>query len=557
MSVSNGQLANQTTFNNAFVSRTAASTSTVSILALNNGTLASGASISNAQQAINETFDAVGMTGIGDATRKNYSSNNIVANGDSRKVAIGKLDAEFDSATGHTHTGSAGDAPQISAANLADWNDYWTEYQLISLTGASGTSTVVTTEMSGKSPGGDSVTAGVITTGNNKVVIKDSSTETFIEDAGGQRVYGRVTESAGVWTVTYYTNEAGVETAHSLASSNIEIYFKEVFTSANRPTTPSSPSEFGTLDVTADVVDASASQRGLVSTGTQSFGGDKTFQGSVEIQSEAYVGIENNNQSGSGVTLTLPTKMTVRLINGSLTSIGSITAPAVAQLFFLRNVTGAAVTITNSDSGATSVLTGTAADFTLEDDATCILLYDLTSARWTMIGGGGSGGALGFGEVPSGTVNGVNDTFGPLTYFPNDDDSILVFVDGVQRPKSEYTVTGVVTKSIEFGGSHIPVTDQTVYVWYLKQGSAVVPPAPSGAWTVEYRTLTSGESSSESLVLGGTPASPSGTLLDIIGGGAQVYSVDYSVSGANLSWSGLGLSGVLTTGDVLRIVYIT
>lgn len=42
---------------------------------------------------LNELADASGVNGEGDATRKDYSSNSYVADGDNRKVAIGKLDA--------------------------------------------------------------------------------------------------------------------------------------------------------------------------------------------------------------------------------------------------------------------------------------------------------------------------------------------------------------------------------------------------------------------------------------------------------------------------------
>jgi hypothetical protein len=118
MSVSNGQNANQTTFNNAFMSRTV-NTSTVGVVGLNNtSNVNSGTAVTNLQRAINELEDTLGMAGEGDATRKNYSSNNVVANGDNRKVAIGKIDAKFDASTGHKHTGAAGDAPAIAAVDV-------------------------------------------------------------------------------------------------------------------------------------------------------------------------------------------------------------------------------------------------------------------------------------------------------------------------------------------------------------------------------------------------------------------------------------------------------
>ena len=96
MAVVNGQIANQTTFNNAFMSRTAATTQTVAKVALENADAGdSGAIITNAQKAINKAFEGVGSTGESDTTINAYSSNEYITNGDNRKVAIGKLDAQL------------------------------------------------------------------------------------------------------------------------------------------------------------------------------------------------------------------------------------------------------------------------------------------------------------------------------------------------------------------------------------------------------------------------------------------------------------------------------
>lgn len=90
--VNNGQKANETTFNDAFLSRTDDS-DTVGVVGLNNTTdVNSGAAVVNTQRAINKLFDSDGTTGEADANAKNYSSNNIVVDGDSRKVAIERLD---------------------------------------------------------------------------------------------------------------------------------------------------------------------------------------------------------------------------------------------------------------------------------------------------------------------------------------------------------------------------------------------------------------------------------------------------------------------------------
>ncbi len=109
MSVSNGQNANETTFNGAFMSRTA-DTSTTGVVNLNNTTDGdSGDEIANAQQFINEIADSDGTAGQDDADRKNYANNNYIVDGDSRKTAIERLDAAL---------------AIISAANFSTWVEH-------------------------------------------------------------------------------------------------------------------------------------------------------------------------------------------------------------------------------------------------------------------------------------------------------------------------------------------------------------------------------------------------------------------------------------------------
>jgi hypothetical protein len=318
MAVSNGQKVDQTVTNAAFLSRLQDS-DTIGKQGFLNTDVESGADILNIQRAVNETFDAVGMTGEGDATRKNYSTNNILANGDSHKVALGKVDAKFDPTSGHKHKGIAGDGPKIDAADLANINLLYAEFQAVSKTGVSGLTVNLNTEFVGRLSGGSETTTGVITTYPlNKIFIIDSSTNTFLEDANGQRIFGYLNYTAFNWILSFYTNEAGVETAHNLALADITIIFREVFTQFTRPTIPSNPLQFGTLDVTADVVDASQSQRGLMSTLAQTFAGIKTwvnttqatasnlagqiFSGGVGIAKKLWVGEQIISDTFNGVT---------------------------------------------------------------------------------------------------------------------------------------------------------------------------------------------------------------------------------------------------------------
>lgn len=65
----------------------------------------------------------------------------------------------------------------------------------------------------------------------------------------------------------------------------------------------------------------------------------------------------------------------------------------------------------------------------------------------------------------SGTVNGTNDTF-TISNVPREPDALVVYVDGIMRTRSvEYTFSGT---TITFQTGHIPVTGQTVEVYYFQ-----------------------------------------------------------------------------------------
>jgi len=75
-------------------------------------------------------------------------------------------------------------------------------------------------------------------------------------------------------------------------------------------------------------------------------------------------------------------------------------------------------------------------------------------------------------------------------------------------------------------------------------------------YNVDYFTISPGEEIAKQIQLSGTPTDPSKTLVDIYGGGGvQIYSIDYTVSGDILSWSGLRLDGVISSGDEIRVVW--
>lgn len=122
---------------------------------------------------------------------------------------------------------------------------------------------VVTTALSTAGNGGVSVPLqvssgveglGVITTApSNRIEIWANATKDKINDGAGEEVYGRLTESGGVYTLTYYSlnSTTGAETAYSFSSStSIDFEFNYRFDFARFPT--DAPIQVQTRNVTQD-----------------------------------------------------------------------------------------------------------------------------------------------------------------------------------------------------------------------------------------------------------------------------------------------------------------
>jgi len=102
------------------------------------------------------------------------------------------------------------------------------------LSSGTNVSKIVTTEILAASPSGipngSEALSGIVTTmPNNKVQIRNTATQQPIESApGGADVFGRLTQAAGVYTLSYLYVAAGVETAFTMpADVGIDILFPE------------------------------------------------------------------------------------------------------------------------------------------------------------------------------------------------------------------------------------------------------------------------------------------------------------------------------------------
>lgn len=71
----------------------------------------------------------------------------------------------------------------------------------------------------------------------------------------------------------------------------------------------------------------------------------------------------------------------------------------------------------------------------------------------------------------------------------------------------------------------------------------------------ELVTLTAANITGKQLTLLETPVPGSMVQLIPVGGPAQVLFLDYDITGAVVSWDGLGLDGILAEGDKIQIFY--
>ena len=552
MAVQNGMLANETTFNTRLMSRTV-DTSTLGRVDLLNALSASGPNVVNVQRNINALASALGIP-----TNQvfNYLHpwvyNFVGLPSDTVVQKIEALIQRFQATGGHNHNGVDGNGPQISAGTLTNINKFSAVWQGDTFLGATGSSSDVSALFTSKLPNGSATNVGVITSApSNRVQLFNPNDGSFIEDSLGRRVFGRLTESSGTWTLSYFVFSGGNEIAHSFASAqDLNLFYLEVFDLETRPTIPATP-DFSTLNVSADVPDASATVRGLVNIAAQTFGGDKTFQGSLKLLGAIAGDSATSSATGSSAIIERIQKLVVRLTNGSLVSVAGIDVLAGdnAKVQVISNKTGGAIEVLHN-IGAKGFWVPGGQDFSLQNNSAMLCVYDEALDRWQVISGAGGGG-VGYYEQPAGAINGVNVTFGPLTFVPTQDEAIVVYVDGLALLPSQFSYSnGNVVLNFA------PVAGQTVTVFYTTQGTPMPAPSFTGAWKVEYITLTASDITAKQVQLDQTPVAGSQILVDIKGGSSAFYGDDFVVTGDLLQWNGLGLDGLLDAGDKLRVGYV-
>lgn len=76
----------------------------------------------------------------------------------------------------------------------------------------------------------------VVANPKNRVELVDATTKLHLKDGSDNEAYGRITEAAGVYTLSLYTLVAGVETAFTPPATSIDFAFPYRFTADHYPT---------------------------------------------------------------------------------------------------------------------------------------------------------------------------------------------------------------------------------------------------------------------------------------------------------------------------------
>lgn len=226
MGVLDGQPVDAATTNPAFLDANQDDTA-LGIISLANGQPASGAPIGNVQGSLNNLLTGTGATETTPGTQ--YSSNTVITDGDSHETALGKIDAKFDDTTGHAHDGTPGNGAPITPTSIVGIPLFGTYVQGANLLGVVGTSIDVSALLIGQTPSNNSTTEGVVVNApHNRVLLLSAlapSYEERLRDGSQNPIYGRLTEAAGVWTLSFFVINGGVETVHNFAASVDLLWF--------------------------------------------------------------------------------------------------------------------------------------------------------------------------------------------------------------------------------------------------------------------------------------------------------------------------------------------
>jgi hypothetical protein len=298
---------------------------------------------------------------------------------------------------------------------------------------------------------------------------------------------------------------------------------------------------------------ADASNPGVVTTGSQAFGGTKTFNAVIVGQAGLVTSTTNDSTTtGSDATIATSASIAVRLTNTSLVSVaGQISPSGLRYSRLLINATGKPIIVKNESSSATAadrISTGTDGSIVLLDGASLWMTYDSVSARWKTNTSDSSIVGYNAGENITAGDSVYLSAAGTLFKAIANDDTKMEFLGVAVNTATSGNLVAVRVAGEASGFSGLTI-GEPVYLSTTTAGSyQQAQPTSTGHWIVQIGVATSattiaingsasaiatkisGSDAEQSFAIANNQSSPANiTGFQITGGSIRSVEVSYSV----------------------------
>lgn len=244
-----------------------------------------------------------------------------------------------------------------------------------------------------------------------------------------------------------------------------------------------------------------------------------------------------NIVAGSGITVT-PAGSSITIAatggGGAVTSVG-LSLPSIFTVTNSPVTSSGTLTGTFNTQAVNAIFAGPASGSAAAPTFRALVAADIPSLASLYLSS--SGGTINGSLVVTGTISGSN--FSGSSSGTNTGDQINI-TGNAATVTTNANLTGVVTS-----------TGNTTSI----ANGAITNAMLATSYNVNLFTLTGTDITNKFVTLTATPDIPADTILTVIGGPMQSYGADYTVSGSQLSWSGLFLDGVLVSGDMLVVQF--